>query len=228
MSKKKINTDVNEAVAKLMATENLRVQYSNVRTAMFDIENRVLLIPMWKNITSDMNDLFICHEVGHALYTDKQDFLDKFLKDKNTKLTPREKKLKTVFNIVEDARIERLVQAQFPGTKQFFRKGYSDLLDRDFFKLKEKNIPLDKHKFLDRINLHYKAGIHGHLDISFKEKEKHWLPQIDACNTIQDVFDLSEKLLQYVEENPEDDNDPDYRDCEEGDGNQRSEGVDDR
>ena len=57
-------------LAKLMATENLIVEQRNVSTASFDVKNRVLTVPVLdKNISGYLYDLFMGHEVGHALYT---------------------------------------------------------------------------------------------------------------------------------------------------------------
>ena len=55
--------------AKLLATENITVVQDNVRTAMFDVKNRVLTMPMWADVSSYTEDHLIGHEVGHALYT---------------------------------------------------------------------------------------------------------------------------------------------------------------
>ena len=63
---------MNQAInitAKLMATENLTVIKGNVNTASFDIESRQLTLPIFKGITPAIEDMFVCHEVGHALYT---------------------------------------------------------------------------------------------------------------------------------------------------------------
>ena len=55
-------------LAKLMATENLIVEQRKVQTAMFDVKSRVLVIPQLdKNISGYLYDLFVGHEVGHAL-----------------------------------------------------------------------------------------------------------------------------------------------------------------
>ena len=56
-------------LAKLMATENIHIEEQNVDTASFDVETRVLTVPVLdKEITGIQYDLFMGHEVGHALY----------------------------------------------------------------------------------------------------------------------------------------------------------------
>ena len=54
---------------KLLAKENITIQHGNYSTAWFDIKNRVLGLPMWKDMGKDVYDLLIGHEVGHALET---------------------------------------------------------------------------------------------------------------------------------------------------------------
>ncbi|MGB1036985.1 MAG: hypothetical protein ACPGYQ_07150, partial [Candidatus Puniceispirillales bacterium] len=56
-------------LAKLLAKENITVQYGNYQTAWFDIKDRILGLPQWKDMGNDVTDLLIGHEVGHALFT---------------------------------------------------------------------------------------------------------------------------------------------------------------
>ena len=59
---------VKENLARCLATENLIVEHRDVETAQFNVETRVLTLPVWR--TNHMiQDLLIAHEVGHALYT---------------------------------------------------------------------------------------------------------------------------------------------------------------
>ena len=56
-------------LAKLMSEEDIRVEHKQIETAYFDVVNRVLALTMWKDMSSDLYDLLVGHEVGHALYT---------------------------------------------------------------------------------------------------------------------------------------------------------------
>ena len=70
------NINSKSMLAKLMATENLKVEQRKVQTASFDVQNRVLTIPILdQSISNDVYDLFVGHEVGHALYTKADEFL---------------------------------------------------------------------------------------------------------------------------------------------------------
>ena len=59
----------NPTIARLLAKENITIQHGNYHTAWFDIKNRILGLPLWKDMGKDVYDLFIGHEIGHALYT---------------------------------------------------------------------------------------------------------------------------------------------------------------
>ena len=56
-------------LAKLLATENISVDYRKVQTASFDLVNRRLTLPIMNDTTPEMTDLLVGHEVGHALDT---------------------------------------------------------------------------------------------------------------------------------------------------------------
>ena len=80
-------------LARLLAKENLTVQHKNIPTAYFDTKNRLLALPIWKDMSTDLYDLLTGHEVGHALYTptagwhdqvQDKDFGDHFINFVNT------------------------------------------------------------------------------------------------------------------------------------------------
>ena len=104
------------SLAKLLATENITVEFANVQTAQFDVKNRILVCPQYKDMTNEMYDLFVGHEVSHALYTPSDGHEQYPVKDKN---------FHSFVNVVEDARIERFIQDKYPGLKKDFYKGYS-------------------------------------------------------------------------------------------------------
>jgi len=111
-------------LAKLMATENLVVEQRNVITASFDVKNRVLTIPVLdQNISGYLYDLFVGHEVGHALYTPESGLL----KARDLKLP------QSITNVIEDVRIEKKIKYKYPGLRTSFTKGYNELTQKDFF-----------------------------------------------------------------------------------------------
>ena len=63
-------TESKTLLAKLMATENLIVEQRNTTTASFNVESRVLTLPILDSkISPFLYDMFLGHEVGHALHT---------------------------------------------------------------------------------------------------------------------------------------------------------------
>ena len=72
MMKKDTNTmniEVKSNLAKLLATENIIVQHNKVKTASFDVKNRILTLPIFKEKSGDVYDMLIAHECSHALFT---------------------------------------------------------------------------------------------------------------------------------------------------------------
>ena len=111
--------------AKLLATENITVLQDKVRTAMFDVKNRVLTLPLWADVEEYTEDHLIGHEVGHALYTPLEGWHDA--------VCDRGANYKSFLNVVEDARIEKLIQRKYPGLRPLFIKSYRKLLADGFF-----------------------------------------------------------------------------------------------
>ena len=66
MEKNMVNIAAKNTLAKLLAKEGITVQHGNYETAYFDVENRVLGLPVWKDM-DNLYDLLVGHEVGHAL-----------------------------------------------------------------------------------------------------------------------------------------------------------------
>ena len=92
------------SLPKLLATENITIKHGNFPTAWFDIKNRVLGLPLWKDMGKDVYDLLIGHEVGHALETPFEGWHDS---PKALEGAPR-----SYINVIEDARIERKIQSR--------------------------------------------------------------------------------------------------------------------
>ena len=68
-----VNYEVKSQLAKLLATEDIVVENREVMTAQFDVDKRILTLPMWKRASNVVYDMLVGHEVGHALYTPNVD-----------------------------------------------------------------------------------------------------------------------------------------------------------
>lgn len=182
--------------AKLLAQENITIVRANAKTASFDIVNRILTIPLWKDMTLEIEDMLQCHEVGHALFTNANVWT-------NT-LNALDEKKKSIFrgylNVVEDARIEKLMKRRYPGTRKSFYSAYSQLNDRDFFKLKGRDV--NTLLLIDRINLHFKGG--SSLGVIFSEEEKMFVDEIDRLETIEEVVDIANRIYDFSKTNHKD------------------------
>jgi len=124
----------NDITTRLLAQENLLIQRAPVSTASFDVVNRILTLPQWQNMTPEIEEMLKAHEVAHALYTDHEIF-EKSKETENRKGIPH-----GFCNILEDARIEKLMKRKYPGLRTVFNKGYKQLNERDFFDLKKKKM----------------------------------------------------------------------------------------
>lgn len=187
-------TTAKENLAKLMASENLLVEHADVPTAAFDLMKRKLYLPNWKNISDDVYTLLISHEVGHALYTPKEEWESQIMKEKNVEF-------KNVVNIVEDVRIEKLIQQKYPGTIRAFRSGYDELEKSNLFGTVGRDIT--EYGLLDRLNIHFKVGHFGYVNVPFSDKERVWLDRVNICKTFTEVLSLAKELMEFVEKNEE-------------------------
>jgi len=177
-------------LARLLAKENLTVQHKNIPTAYFDTKNRLLALPTWKDMSSDLYDLLTGHEVGHALYTPAVGWHDQ-IQDKDF-----DDHFKGFLNVLEDARIEKLIKREYPGIRKNFYAAYKELYEKDFFGVNDAD--LDDLLFIDRINLHFKVG--AFLNLEFTETEQNLITEIETVETWDQVVDIAKRLYKMAEE----------------------------
>jgi len=111
------NVSSKSILAKLLASEDITVIHgADAPTASFDVKNRVLTLPCWTNMSNSLYDMLVGHEVSHALYTPNSDSDGWFQIEALAKsLDMPASTVKMYANIVEDARIERMIKSKFPG-----------------------------------------------------------------------------------------------------------------
>jgi hypothetical protein len=175
-------------LTKLMASENLTVEHQKINTAKFDTKNRILYLPIWQNMEGFMYDHLGGHEVGHALYTPADGWHDAAV-DKT-----KGKNFKSFLNVVEDARIEKKITRKFPGLKTSFKKGFQELIDRDFFGIKHKNV--NALAFIDRLNLYTKSQ-YTIDNIKFSLEERVYIAKVQNLETWEDVLSLTNEIYDY-------------------------------
>jgi hypothetical protein len=181
-----VNLNEVDKLAKLLATENIAVEHHNdAKTASFDLKNRVLRLPCWTDLTKSLYHMLIGHETGHALYTNR---------DSWAREVDAEPRMGIFLNVVEDARIEKLMKEKFPGLRRDFHYGYKTLNSRDFFKLKDLGTPLEACSLLDRLNLHFKLG--NFVKIPFAADELKFVADIEAARSFEDVIRIARELFE--------------------------------
>ena len=176
-----IKHEIKSQLAKLLATEDLVVEHRKIETAEFNVQTRVLTLPLWDKASENVIDMLVSHEVGHALYTPDVEWWEEY------EIHP------SFVNIVEDARIEKLMKRRYDGISKTFYKGYTELHNDDFFQVKKKNI--SEMILADRINLHYKIGTY--YDIPFSSDEMFFVNKIDLCETFEDTLKAAKALYDY-------------------------------
>ena len=174
--------EVKGTLAKLLATENLTVEHRRVSTAAFDVEKRLLILPIWKTASNTVYDLLVGHEVGHALYTPNEDYGGVS---------------KAFINVLEDARIERMMKVTYPGLRKSFFEGYKQLWDMDFFGVK--NDDISTLSLIDRINLYFK----GNPEVPFADDEMIWVQRASKTKTFAEVIALAKELWEYANQKQE-------------------------
>ena len=174
-------------LAKLLAEEDIHVVHRQQSTAMFDVKNRELSLPIWKEMSKDIQDLMTIHEVGHALWTPLEQ-LEKAHKE-NIEFT--------FVNVLEDIRIEKKVQDKYLGSVRIFNRGYQELIGSNFFGTKGKDI--SHLNLIDKINLHYKH----YSDVKFSDEEMVWVEKSNQTVTPDDVLELAKELYEYIQNNPQ-------------------------
>ncbi len=180
-----VRHEIKSQLAKLLATEDLVVEHKKVETACFNVHTRVLTLPMWEKASNTVYDLLVGHEVGHALYTPDEDWT------KNVKVPPQ------FVNIVEDARIEKMMKRRYPGLSKTFYNGYKEFSDDDFFQIDDDD--LETYNLADRVNLWFKIGNYVNIPIEPGE-ETEIINMVAETETFADVLIAAEALYKYCKQ----------------------------
>ena len=176
-----------DSLARLLATEDLVIEHKKVPTAYFEVDSRKLVCPILKDeMSPQLYDLFMGHEVGHALITPAEGWHDAVSEKGAT--------YKGYLNVLEDVRIEKHIKNKYAGLRRIFYDAYKELhVDLDFFGVK--NYDVNKLAFIDRINLYFKIG--HKLMVEFSPEEQKIVNQID---TKMDTWEKVVKVADYLYE----------------------------
>ena len=183
-----VRHEIKSQLAKLLATEDLVVEHKKVETAQFNVHTRVLTLPMWEKASNSVYDMYVGHEVGHALYTPDIDWL------KEHKVPPQ------FVNIVEDVRIEKLMKRRYPGLSKTFYRGYQELAQQDFFAIGDDD--LSTYNLADRTNLWFKIGNYITIPIE-RGEETDIINMIGDTETFDEVLEAAKVLYKYCKKKQE-------------------------
>ena len=147
------NTSYMQPLVELLAQEKLSIVFDkSVETASIDLEKRrVYIHPFIFEFNNNLvTERLLCHEVGHALYSNF------------TLLAGLIKKYgKPLVNVFEDIRIENCLKQKFPGITKLFSNGFTEL-NKCLNKLYNYDMAskvTDTSQFLDRLNVHFKSNL---------------------------------------------------------------------
>lgn len=171
-----------DALANLLSNEDLMVVRKSVETAAFDLKERVLYLPIWENLTIPQEEMLICHEVSHALFSE----YDVYSKLEEHGIP------QSYLNVVDDVRVESLLKERYPGSKRTFYNGYKDFYEADFFDLA--NQSYDEY-LIDKMNLHYKIGLFH--SVEFLPEEKVFVERGLKLRTMEDAIELAKEIYAY-------------------------------
>ena len=160
------------------------VEHKKVETACFNVHSRVLTLPMWEKASGVVYDMLVGHEVGHALYTPDINWI------KDRRINPQ------IVNVVEDARIEKLMKRRYAGISKSFYRGYHELSEQDFFAIGDDD--LNSYNLADKINLYYKIG--SFEVVPFTEEEVELVKKVGDCETFEEVLDVAEMIQKFCEQ----------------------------
>lgn len=182
-----VNLEIKGMLARLLATEDIVVEYKKVETACFNVHTRVLTLPMWK-ASNVVLDLLVSHEVGHSRETPNIDWT----KDFNV---PAQ-----YVNLVEDVRVEKLMKRRYGGLAKTFFNGYKELAEQDFFQIGEDDV--SSYTLADRANLLFKIG--NFIDVEIGPGEEiEIIKLIGETETFDEVLIAAEVLYKYCKKTKE-------------------------
>jgi len=182
-----VNYEIKGILAKLLATEDIIIEHKKVETACFNVHTRVLTLPLWERASNVVYDLLVSHECGHSLFTDDIDWME-------------EHKIPQQFvNIVEDARVEKLMKRKYAGLAKTFYNGYKELHEDDFFQIADEDVSIMN--LADRTNLYFKVG--NFIPLDFNPEETRIVNLIAATETFADALVAAKELYNYCKKEKE-------------------------
>ena len=187
---------VSSGFARLLATENISVRVdSSAPTASFDVESRTLTMPVWEKMSEELTDMLLGHEVSHALFTNDNDLLQTVQSLAKNAGVPDQVAMNAL-NVVEDVRIDRLIQRKYRGLVSDYAAGYPEMREMNLFEVGEDE-DINERSFLDRLNLNSKA-YNG--EVMFTNEERTLVERAENTETYEEVLELTADVLDLMKQ----------------------------
>ena len=211
-----MTTHSTDVFARLLAAENLVVVHdASAETASFDLDSRVLTLPVWDTMSGHVYDMLVSHEVSHALHTPLEGWKKELdAAGANASLVQH------YINVVEDVRIERMIQAKFPGLRPDYKAGRQWMKDNIMGDVLA-DVANGKAHSIDHVNL-FAKGMLDATDLTADEMAMY--DRCYACETFDEVVALAKEFISELPEQEE--NGGDASDGEaQGEGQEGGEGA---
>ena len=204
-----MTTHSTDVFARLLAAENLAVVHdASAETASFDLDSRVLTLPVWDTMSGHVYDMLVSHEVSHALHTP----LDGWKKELEA-AGANASLVQHYINVVEDVRIERMIQAKFPGLRPDYKAGRQWMKQHIMGDVLA-DVANGKAHSIDHVNL-FAKGMLDATDLTADEMAMY--DRCYACETFDEVVALAKEFINELPEQEQNGGDA-------SDGNAQGEG----
>lgn len=226
------NVKKNSILAKILSSENIFLSVQEgTGTAFFDLKKRMLSIPEWMFGDEDFYMMVLGHEIAHCVFTPYEGWMNI---RKHPKYDPKNDQIKkyimSATNILEDIRIDQLIQNRYPGLRKHYRASVKFIIETNFFKLKENEDP-NIRSFLNRICIYSKSDARNSFEqygIKFNPEEQEFVDRVYAASKYEEIVDLAYECLErwsVVDELSEFDKNNTSEDDDEENNNQPSESA---
>ena len=187
-----MTTHSTDVFARLLAAENLAVVHdASAETASFDLDSRVLTLPVWDTMSGHVYDMLVSHEVSHALHTPLEGWKNELdAAGANASLVQH------YINVVEDVRIERMIQAKFPGLRPDYKAGRQWMKDNIMGDVLA-DVANGKAHSIDHVNL-FAKGMLDATDLTADEMAMY--DRCYACETFDEVVALAKEFINELPE----------------------------
>lgn len=181
-------------LAKLLATENLIVVNDPAaHTASFNVDKRILSLPLWEKASDELYTMLTAHEVGHALITPRMEVIEPVC---NRVCPNNPSAFFPYLNVVEDIRVDATMKKKYPGIRRDYFAAHSELISMNFFGVDLKG-DLSTLPLAERLNIQAKVGIYNPVGvcIPFSPEEQIIVNEAFAAQTFEEVCAVAEKIF---------------------------------